>query len=116
MSYSILVSKIAYLITDLLFVSKIRETATRLGFELVSARDPAGLATAAADAALVIVDLRRPDAMTALDALAPLPVAKVGFVDHERTEILDAARERGCQALAKGRFSNELPKILAGLG
>jgi hypothetical protein len=109
------VPKIAYLVSDLLFVSKIRETATQLGFELVSARDPAGLAAAAAGAALAIVDLRRPDALPALDALAGLPLTKVGFIDHERTETMDAARERGCQALAKGRFATELPRILAGL-
>src|SRR5262249_25045967 len=98
LSYPSVVPKIAYLCTDLLFVSKIRETATRLGFELVSARAPAGLAAAADGAVLAVVDLRRPDAMAALDALAGLALEKVGFIDHERTEIMDAARERGCQA------------------
>jgi hypothetical protein len=107
------VPRAAYLVSDLLFVSKIRETATQLGVELVSARD--GAALAAAGAGLVIVDLRRPDAMAALDALASTACTKVGFVDHEREDIMDAARSRGCQPLAKGKFSTELPRLFAAL-
>jgi hypothetical protein len=111
--YPLFVPRAAYLVSDLLFVSKIRETASRLGVELVSARD--GAALAAAGAVLVIVDLRRPDAMAALDALASATCTKVGFVDHEREDIMDAARSRGCQALAKGKFASELPKLFAAL-
>src|SRR5438552_15692713 len=61
------VSTIAYLCTDLLFTSKIRETAHALGHKALVSRDPAGLLDAARGADLVIVDLRRPDARDALD-------------------------------------------------
>jgi hypothetical protein len=104
------VAKVAYLVSDLLFVSKIRETASQLGLELVRATDAATLA--ASGAQLAIVDLRRPDAMAALEAAQ---MKKVGFVDHEREDLMEAARARDCQPLAKGKFSSELPKLLAAL-
>lgn len=111
-------SKIAYLCTDLLFTSKIRETAQSLGHSLVPTRDPAALAAAAADAALVIVDLRLP---IALEALAHLrrdqgtrAVRAVGFCDHERVELMEQARAAGCtEVYAKGKFSSDLRAILS---
>jgi hypothetical protein len=107
-------SKAVYLVSDLLFVSKIRETARQLGVELESVKDPAQLAQAAGSAQLVILDLRRPDALATLDGLPP-GTRSVGFIDHERTDVMDAARERGCRALAKGKFTTELPRLLADL-
>jgi len=118
-------SKIAYLCTDLLFTSKIRETAQALGHTPAMARDPAALAEAAREAAVVIVDLRLPAALPALERLradeasragaAPVPV--IGFCDHERTDLMDEARRAGCtQVLAKGKFSSELRHLLAQAG
>ena len=112
---------VVYLVRDLLFVSKIRETADQLGVPVAPARDPESLRDAARDARLVIVDLRRPDALSALELLAADPAAaavpSVGFVDHERTDVMDAARARGCgTVLAKGRFASELPALLAPSG
>jgi len=66
---------------------------------------------ATGDARFFIVDLRRPDALAALEAAAPA-AKKIGFVDHERTDVMEAARARGCVALAKGKFSSELPRLL----
>ena len=38
----------------------------------------------------------------------------VGFIDHERTDVMDAARAAGCaDVMAKGQFANALPKLLA---
>ena len=109
---------IVYLCTDLLFTSKIRETARTLGREATAVRDPAQLASAARGAEVVLVDLRRPDALDALDALAREPAAAAarvfGFVDHERTDRMEEARSRGCTPLAKGKFSSELKNLLAG--
>jgi hypothetical protein len=43
-------------------------------------------------------------------------VPSVGFVDHELTNVMDAARARGCaQVMAKGQFSTALPRLLAEL-
>jgi len=98
-------------VNDLLFTSKIRETATQLGLDVQAVRAPAEVAAATAAARFLIVDLRRPDALAALDAAAPA-AKKIGFVDHERTDIMEAARARGCVALAKGKFSSDLPRLL----
>jgi len=106
---------IVYLVRDLVFVSKIREAAARLGLEVERAADAAGLHTAAREAKLVIVDLRLPEALDALARLAADPatarVRAVGFVDHEQVDAMEA---RGCgTVLAKGRFARELPALLA---
>ncbi len=112
---------VVYLVTDMLFSSKIRETAKTFGLTLQGTRDPAALAAAAAAGAkLVIVDLRLPAALEALTALGALPAAaavpSVGFIDHERTDAMDDARARGCgQVMAKGQFATALPKLLAAL-
>jgi hypothetical protein len=111
---------VVHLITDMLFASKVREAAKHVGLTIQGARDPQGLAAAARDARLVIVDLRVPRALEALDALSGDPatraVPSVGFIDHERTDVMDAARAKGCgQVMAKGQFANALPKLLAGL-
>ncbi len=96
---------------DLLFTSKIRETATQLGLDVQAVRAAGDVPAATGDARFFIVDLRRPDALAALEAAAPA-AKKIGFVDHERTDVMEAARARGCVALAKGKFSSELPRLL----
>jgi hypothetical protein len=110
---------VVYLTTDLLFTSKIREVAKQLGLDVEGTRDAAAFERAARSAKMVILDLRRPDAIAVLDALARDPalsaIAKVGFIDHERTDVMESARERGCKALAKGKFSTELPLLMGAL-
>ena len=111
---------VVYLVQDMLFTSKIREAAKAVGLSVQSTREPAALVAAAADAKLVIVDLRLPAALDALSALAADAAAKsvrsVGFIDHEKLDVMDQARERGCgQVMAKGQFATALPRLLAGL-
>src|SRR3954469_11300138 len=112
---------VVYLIQDMLFTSKVREVAKQVGLTVQSVRDPASLAAAAATAKLVIVDLRLPAAGEALASLAADPAASrvpsVGFIDHEKTDVMDDARAKGCgQVMAKGQFANALPRLLAALG
>jgi hypothetical protein len=116
------VADVAHFITDMLFASKVREVAKTLGLTVQGARDPQALAAAAREAKLVIVDLRVPRALEALDALAAdataCAVPSVAFIDHERTDLMDAARAKGAgQVMAKGQFASALPKLLkAALG
>jgi AmiR/NasT family two-component response regulator len=116
------VADVVHFITDMLFASKVREVAKTIGLTVQGARDPQALATAAREAKLVIVDLRVPRALEALDALAADATARavpsVAFIDHERTDLMDAARAKGAgQVMAKGQFANALPKLLqAALG
>ena len=107
---------VVYFARDMLFTSKIREVARTLGVTVEAARDPAALAEAAGGARLVILDLRLDGALAALDALAAraATVRAVGFVDHEKTDVMAAARARGCtEVLTKGQFARELPRLLA---
>lgn len=111
-------AEVVYFVRDLLFVSKIREAAAQLGVSVTPARDVDALAHAAAGARLVIVDLRLADAPAALERLArtasTLPQVTVGFVDHERLDVMETARALGVsRVLAKGQFASELPRLLA---
>jgi CheY-like chemotaxis protein len=113
-------AQVVHLIQDMLFASKVREVAKQIGVTVQATRDPAALAAAAREAKLVIVDLRLPRALEALDALAAdaatRDVIKVGFIDHEKTDVMEAARARGCtEVMAKGQFANALPRLFAGL-
>jgi hypothetical protein len=112
-------AQVVYLIQDMLFSSKVREAAKQMGITVQPAREPAAWAAAAREAKLAIVDLRLPTAMAALEALATAPapgLRTVGFVEHERTDVMDAARANGCtDVMAKGQFANALPKLLAAL-
>jgi hypothetical protein len=108
------------MISDMLFSSKLREAAKATGVTVQAAREPAAWAAAATEAKLAIVDLRMPTALAALDALGvaapPQNLRTVGFIDHERVEVMDEARAKGCtDVMAKGQFANALPKLLAGL-
>jgi CheY-like chemotaxis protein len=112
--------RIVYLVRDLLFTSKIRETATQLGLELAQARDAASLKAAAQGAKAVILDLRLPESLGALDLLKSDPstsqIPSVGFVDHEKIDVMRMASEKGCtKVLAKGQFSSALPSLLSSL-
>lgn len=110
-------AEVVYFVRDLLFVSKIREAADQLGVAVTPARDLDGLEREAQGARLVIVDLRLADALAALERLArttrTLPQTTVGFVDHERLDVMETARALGCtRVLAKGQFASELPRLL----
>ncbi len=107
---------VVYCVQDLLFSSKIREVCQRLGARAVAARPP-DLIDKAKQAALVVLDLRLPSAIALLDELRTngVTASVVGFVDHEREEIFAAAGALRCRALPKGKFSSELPKIIASL-
>jgi CheY-like chemotaxis protein len=111
---------VVYLVTDMLFTSKIREVAKQVGVSVQGTRDVAGLAAAAGGAKLVILDLRLPVAIEALARLGADPATRdipsVGFIDHEKTDVMDEARTRGCgQVMAKGQFANALPKLLSAI-
>jgi len=107
---------VVYLINDMLFSSKLREVAKQVGVTFQATRDPPAFAAAAREAKLAIVDLRLPIALDALAAARGAAARTVGFVEHERTDVMDAARAQGCtDVMAKGQFANALPKLLQSL-
>ncbi len=117
------VADVVYMISDMLFSSKLREAAKATGVKVQAARTPdewAAAVIADDNIKLAIVDLRMPTALAALDALStvgtPQNLRTVGFIDHERVDVMDQARAKGCtEVMAKGQFANALPKLLAGL-
>ena len=108
---------VLYVVRDLLFVSKIRDAAEPLGVTVTGVRDVETLGSAARGARLVILDLALPQALRALEVLASAPetatVPTVGFVGHERTDVMETARALGCgRVMAKGEFAGKLAGLL----
>ena len=117
-------------VRDMMFTSKIREVARQLGLSVAAidwkaaaakaaapGAGPAELPAAGPETKLVILDLRLDGALALLTALANSATHKglrtIGFIDHERTDVMDAARSLGCSdVMAKGQFSNALPRLL----
>jgi hypothetical protein len=99
-------ARIAAVVPDLFFASKVKETLTAAGHEVtVVAAD----APAAAD--LVIVDL---DA--AGPAAAPGGVPRLGFYSHVETATREAAEQAGFDLVVpRSRMAREMPALVARL-
>jgi adenylate cyclase len=109
-------------VDDLMFVSKIRTTASHLGAVVKFARSPdAALAEMRSEMpALVILDLNSPrtdplaivSAMKSDPALAAVPT--LGFASHLQVEVISAARQGGVdEVLARSAFTAQLAEILS---
>ena len=107
-------------VSDLFFSSKISATAKQVGARVEFVNSPqALLEKAASETALVILDLGQAslDPVSLIGKLKANPasaaVAVVGFVNHERTDLIEGARQAGCdQVLTRGAFSTSLPELL----
>jgi DNA-binding NarL/FixJ family response regulator len=80
-------------------------------------KDAAAFADLGEGARLAIIDLRLPGALEILAAIkghaTHSGVRTIGFIDHERTDVMDEARALGCdEVMSKGQFSNSLPRLL----
>lgn len=106
---------------DLMFTSKIRTAANRLGVAVTFARsaDAARAELQKAPLALIILDLNCPRtdplaiarSIKSDPALASVPT--VGFVSHVQTDLINAAREAGVdEVLARSAFTAQLADIL----
>jgi PleD family two-component response regulator len=110
-------------VEDLLFRSKISETASQLGVEASFPRNPKKLLEAVHDSPpdLLVLDLNsaRFEPLSLLQALrserATGGVTTVGFLSHVQKDLAVAAREAGCDRIvARSAFTKDLPEILAG--
>jgi CheY-like chemotaxis protein len=110
-------------VEDLLFRSKISETAAQLGVEALFPRSPKKLLDEAQATLpdLLVLDLNsaRFDPLTLLrqlksdEALKSVPV--VGFLSHVQKDLALAARESGCdRIMARSAFTKDLPEVLSG--
>ena len=110
-------------VEDLLFKSKILETAKELDVEARFPRSPDKLLVALKESPpdLLILDLNS-DRFGPLEMLgevksdastAEVPV--VGFLSHVQKDLAVAAKEAGCdRIMARSAFTRDLPRIIAG--
>jgi len=110
-------------VEDLLFKSKISETASTLGVEAAFPRSPKNLLEALREFPpdLLILDLNsaRFEPLTLLRSVrseeATRDVPTVGFLSHVQKDLAVAARDAGCdRVVARSTFTKDLPRILAG--
>jgi PleD family two-component response regulator len=110
-------------VEDLLFKSKISETASQLGIEASFPRNPRRLLETMHESPpdLLVLDLNsaRFEPLTLLEDVrsdeATRDVPTVGFLSHVQKDLAVAAREAGCdRVVARSAFTKDLPQILAG--
>ncbi len=110
-------------VEDLLFKSKISETADQLGVEAGFPRTPNRLLDALRESPpdLLILDLNsmRFEPLELLRTVksddATNGVPTVGFLSHVQKDLAVAARVSGCdRVVARSAFTRDLPQILAG--
>ena len=110
-------------VEDLLFKSKISETASQLGIEASFPRNPRRLLEVLRESPpdLLVLDLNsaRFEPLALLLSVrseeATRDVPTVGFLSHVQRDLAVAAREAGCdRVVARSAFTKDLPKILAG--
>jgi CheY-like chemotaxis protein len=118
-----LARKVVAAVEDLLFKSKISETASTLGVEALFPRSPKKLVEKVHESPpdLLILDLNsaRFEPLQLLEQLksdeASRSVPVVGFLSHVQKDLAVAARESGCdRVVARSAFTTDLPEILAG--
>jgi CheY-like chemotaxis protein len=112
-------------VEDLLFRSKISETADQVGVEAAFPRSPKRLLEAlrASPPDLLVLDLNS----ARFEPLELLRIVKsdgalrnvktVGFLSHVQGDLALAARESGCdRVMARSAFVENLPRVLSGDG
>lgn len=107
-------------VDDLIFLSKIEETAKLLGISVEAVGLlSAGSRAVEASASGLLIDLndRSGKAVEVIGKLksdpaaAPIPV--IGFLSHIQVELADSARRAGCDmVLARSAFVKQLPQLL----
>ena len=108
-------------VEDLLFRSKISETAEQLGIEARFPRSPKKLLEALRESPpdLLVLDLNSAR-FEPLDILRTVKsdevgIPTVGFLSHVQRDLAVAAREAGCDhVMARSAFTRDLPGILSG--
>jgi PleD family two-component response regulator len=110
-------------VEDLLFRSKISETASSVGIEAAFPRSPKRLLEALRESPpdLLVLDLNsaRFEPLALLQTIrsdeATKDVSTVGFLSHVQKDLAVAAREAGCdRVVARSAFTKDLPRILTG--
>ena len=103
-------ARIAALVPDLFFASKVEATLRAAGHEVIAVESPQE--AAAADAVVLIADLKA----SAPEDLAAAGIPVLGFYPHTDVEIRRRAEEAGLDLFVpRSRAARELPELVAGL-
>ncbi len=112
-------SYVLALVDNLFFQARIQAVAKQIGVEVKVAATGEELVkeTLANPPALVIVDLNaKSEPLEAVRKLreGQTPALIIGYLAHTQTELTGQAMEAGCaQVMPQGKFTQELPMILA---
>ena len=116
----VLVGEILAVVDDLIFLSKIQQTARLVGVT-VQPVDPkdvsARLEQSSARAVILDLNHRSGSAVEFLRAMKASPATQripvIAFLSHVQTDLAAAAREAGCDILlARSAFVRELPQLM----
>ncbi len=113
--------KILAAIHDLMFSSKVTASAQGRPIEWLKRGTRVAEQVAATKPDVLLIDLAAPQ-LDAINAIRDIKsgdckgTTVIGYVDHTRADVMDAARAAGCdQVLSKGEFARRLPELLAGI-
>ncbi len=107
------------LVDNLFFQARIQAVAKQIGVEVKIAPTGDDLVTAARESApsLVIIDLNaKSGALETVRKLREMETALtiLGYLAHTQTDLATQAAEAGCtQVMPQGKFTQELPMVLA---
>jgi DNA-binding NarL/FixJ family response regulator len=107
-------------VEDLIFLSKIRQTAQVVGVEVlaVELRQIQEQVVKSPDSTVIFdLNYRSGSAVEVIRALkadaTTRPIKLVGFLSHIQADLAAAAREAGCDVvMARSAFSQQLPQLL----
>ena len=113
--------KILAAIQDLMFSSKVTACARGKPVEWVKRGAKVAEQVAASKPDVLLIDLAAPQ-LDALNAIREIKsgdcrhTTVIGYVDHTRGDVIEAARAAGCdQVMSKGEFARRLPELLEGI-
>lgn len=113
--------KILAAIHDLMFSSKVNAAARGKPIEWLKRGTRVAEQVKASKPDVLLIDLASPhlDAVNAIREIKSgdeKSVTVIGYVDHTREDVIEAARAAGCdQVMSKGEFARRLPELLDGL-
>ena len=114
--------KVLAVVEDLFFLAKINEAGAQAGVQIIRARqrEQAIELARTEQPSMIIIDLNAASCEP-LELLAQLKadrelreIVTLGFVSHVQTNLLEQARQAGCdRVLPRSAFSRDLPTLLA---
>jgi len=113
--------KILAAIQDLMFSSKVTACARGRPVEWLKRGSKVVDQVAASKPDVLLIDLASPQ-LDAVNAIREIKsgeskqITVIGYVDHTRADLIEAARAAGCdQVMSKGEFARRLPELLEGI-